>query len=563
MIGRVIAGRYRLEARAGEGGIGAIFRARHLLIHRTVAVKIIRSVWRDERHHRAWFLREARAANRVNHPNIVDIYDFGDCEDGLYYLVMEYLRGQPLSRVIERGPLDLARATDILEQSCAAMARAHELGVVHRDIKSDNVFLIDREGRNDFVKVLDFGLAWLSRDRRLAKKGAVFGTPEYMSPEQTRGEDATPASDQYALGVLYYEMVTGRLPFDPPERKALHRMHQEVVPPRPSRFVPNLAPAAERIIMRMLQKRQEDRYPDASSLHDEVSALRSQLAETPSWVPSTPSLRRTGTPSVLEEPEPEEDDRPRVLLLDDSKMSLVMYGALLRAAGMEVHTASSLREFDDLLRTVDPSLILMDVMMPELDGDEVVPALRKRYTLDGVPVVLVSGLPKRELAVRATMAGASGYISKDVAAKRFVDKVRGFLSPSHRPTAIIVDDCQSSLILYGAVLRTAGMDVHTASTVSELDQLLETYDPTVILCDVIMPDIEIGQLVGSLRCRARTAGVPILLVSSLAEPELARCAQEVGADGYIPKELSVERFVDQVRAFTKFDHFSSRAPRAA
>ncbi|MCC7383613.1 MAG: protein kinase [Deltaproteobacteria bacterium] len=285
MIGRIIADRYRLEARAGEGGIGAVYRARHLLIDRVVAIKILQPVRRGETHHRDWFLREARAANRVNHANIVDIYDFGDTEDGLYYLVMEYLQGEPLSHVIARGPIPLARTADILEQSCAALARAHDLGVVHRDIKSDNVFLSERGGRQDFVKVFDFGLASLLHDARLAPEGAVFGTPEYMSPEQTRGEEATPSSDLYAIGVLFFEMLTARLPFISNDRREILRMHQEAVPPKLRQIQPDAPVEAERIIIKLLEKESSRRYRDAHHLLEDIKALQRHAPRELAWDP--------------------------------------------------------------------------------------------------------------------------------------------------------------------------------------------------------------------------------------------------------------------------------------
>ena len=278
LIGRIIADRYRLEARAGEGGIGAVYRARHLLIERVVAIKILQPVRRGETHHRDWFLREARAANRVNHANIVDIYDFGDTDDGLYYLVMEYLEGEPLSHVIARGPIPLARTVDILEQVIAALARAHDLGVVHRDIKSDNVFLTERAGRHDFVKVFDFGLASLLHDARLAPEGAVFGTPEYMSPEQTRGEDATPVSDLYAIGVLFFEMLTSRLPFISADRREILKMHQEAEPPHVRQFAPDVPVEVDRIISRLLEKEQGRRYRDAHHLLEDIKAIQRHAA---------------------------------------------------------------------------------------------------------------------------------------------------------------------------------------------------------------------------------------------------------------------------------------------
>ena len=286
MIGRVIADRYRLEARAGEGGIGAVYRARHLLIDRIVAVKILQPLRRGESHHRDWFLREARAANRVNHANIVDIYDFGDDRDGLYYLVMEYLHGSPLSHVIARGPMPVGRAVDLMEQICAALARAHDLGVVHRDIKSDNVFLTERGGRQDYVKVFDFGLASLKHDGRLAPEGAVFGTPEYMSPEQTRGEDATPASDLYALGVLFFEMVTGRLPFLNNDRQKLLEMHRTVQAESPKVYEPDVPDRTAEVILKLLEKTASDRFRDAHHLHEEIKKMQREAPRALSWSPA-------------------------------------------------------------------------------------------------------------------------------------------------------------------------------------------------------------------------------------------------------------------------------------
>lgn len=281
-LGKVIAGRYRLETRVGEGGMGIVYRARHVLIDRVVAVKLIRPDLRGETHLRAWMLREARAANRVDHAHIIDIHDIGETDDGELYLVMEYLVGTPLSAELARGPMPIHRAVDILEQMGAALARAHDLGVVHRDLKSDNILLTHRGGRRDFVKILDFGLAALAHDPRLAPKGAVFGTPEYMSPEQARGEQAAPQSDLYALGVLFFEMLTGQLPFRASDRDTLLEMQRSAQPPRPSSVRKDCHPVAERIVMRLLEKEPRKRYRDGHHLLEELKALQRSLPSL-SW----------------------------------------------------------------------------------------------------------------------------------------------------------------------------------------------------------------------------------------------------------------------------------------
>jgi serine/threonine-protein kinase len=305
-LGKVVAGRYRLETLLGEGGMGVVYRARHVLIDRVVALKLIRPDLRAETHLRAWMLREARAANRVDHAHIVEIHDVGETEDGDLYLVMEYLVGASLSSEIGKGPMALARAVDILEQMCAALARAHDLGVVHRDLKSDNIMLTSRGGRKDFVKILDFGLAALARDPRLAPKGAVFGTPEYMSPEQARGDDATPVSDLYALGVLFYEMVTGQLPFRSSDRDTLLEMQKTRPAPSPRLLAKELPEVAEKIILKLLEKDPKNRFRDGHHLQEELKALQRTLPQSWEVQPgeaapaAPPPPPRAATPGVVE-----------------------------------------------------------------------------------------------------------------------------------------------------------------------------------------------------------------------------------------------------------------------
>jgi hypothetical protein len=276
-LGKTVAGRYRLEARLGEGGMGVVYRARHVLIDRVCAIKLIRPDLRGETHLRAWMLREARAANRVDHAHIVQIHDVGETDDGELYLVMEYLVGTALSSVVAKGPLPIERAVDVIEQMCAALARAHDLGVVHRDLKSDNIMLTMQGGRKDFVKILDFGLAALTRDARLAPKGAVFGTPEYMAPEQARGEDATALCDLYALGVLFFEMLTGQLPFRSSDRETLLEMQRTTQPQRPRAIRGDIATQAEAIILRLLEKDPSRRFRDGHHLQEELKAFQRTL----------------------------------------------------------------------------------------------------------------------------------------------------------------------------------------------------------------------------------------------------------------------------------------------
>ncbi len=274
LIGRIIHNRFRLEERMGVGGMGAVYRAKHLFLDRVAAIKIIRPEQKSQDHFRAWFLREARAVNMINHAHIVEIYDYGETEDGLAYLVMEFLDGMPLTKAINNGPMGLRESVDLLEQVCAALARAHDMGVIHRDLKPDNIFLLERGGKKNFIKILDFGLARVIKEGRLAEEGAVFGTPEYISPEQARGEDAVPASDLYAVGVIFFEMLTGRLPFETKDRDKLFGMHIYKQPPPPSNFHKNISPTAEGIIMKLLAKVPDERFADAHHLLEEIKNLQ-------------------------------------------------------------------------------------------------------------------------------------------------------------------------------------------------------------------------------------------------------------------------------------------------
>jgi serine/threonine-protein kinase len=304
----VIHNRYRLEQRLGVGGMGAVYKAKHLFLDRVAAIKIIQPEQRSQEHFRAWFLREARAVNMINHAHVVEIYDYGETEDGLAYLVEEFLDGVPLSNVIARGPAELRRTVDVLEQSCAALARAHDLGVIHRDLKPDNIYLLEKGGRKDFVKLLDFGLARVIREGRLAEEGAVFGTPEYISPEQARGEDAGPTSDLYSMGVIFYEMITGRLPFDDRDRDRLFSLHQHQPPPAPSSINAEVDIEVERIILRLLAKSPADRFRDAHHLLEELKVLQ-----------------RAVPASELREPElrsRDQEARPRAVLPEFSQWAI-------------------------------------------------------------------------------------------------------------------------------------------------------------------------------------------------------------------------------------------------
>ncbi len=219
MLGQVLDGRYRLDDVLGSGGMGTVYRATHVTIGKSLAVKVLAQEFANDEVFRIRFLREAQAVSQIDHENVVDVTDFGVTPTGSLYLVMEMLDGQSLSDLLnEDGGLGWARAKPIVMQVCRALESAHSKGILHRDIKPENCMRLTRAGNPNFVKVLDFGLAKMLMaepgiEISLSAKGGVMGTPEYMSPERIRGEHLDARSDLYALGVLAYELVTGCVPF--------------------------------------------------------------------------------------------------------------------------------------------------------------------------------------------------------------------------------------------------------------------------------------------------------------------------------------------------------------
>ncbi len=276
LVGRSVAGRYVVLEALGRGGFGVVYRARHQVIGRDVAIKFLLPELASNPQTRERFLREARVANRIGHEHVIDIQDFGETSDGLVFLVMELLHGRALSAEIRAGTFPVGRALSVAIQSARALVRAHELDVVHRDIKPDNIFLVTEGSRRDFVKLLDFGLARMKGELRLTARGAVFGTPEYLSPEQARGAEATASSDLYALGCVIVEMLTGRPPFTGSVPDLLLK-HLREPPPRLSSENPSVPAALDALVARLLAKSPTERPRDAVEVLDELTRIAGEV----------------------------------------------------------------------------------------------------------------------------------------------------------------------------------------------------------------------------------------------------------------------------------------------
>ncbi|NOK16894.1 serine/threonine-protein kinase [Corallococcus carmarthensis] len=274
-----LAGEYVLKSMLAAGGHGSVYEAEHRILGRHAAVKVLHSHLADQGEMLQRFVREARVVNQIHHPNIVDVYDFGLMPDGSPYYVMELLSGRTLSQVVqERGRLSAPRALAYLEPICGALEAAHRAGVVHRDLKSSNILVVE-EGEKPRLKLLDFGIAKLIQQEPgqegLTTAGQRLGTAHAMAPEQFRGGSIGPPTDVYALGVLLYQLLTGRYPFQSEDRLELERMHLEAPPPRPSVKVP-VSPAVDAVVLRCLNKDATHRYPSVNAF---LTALREAVEE--------------------------------------------------------------------------------------------------------------------------------------------------------------------------------------------------------------------------------------------------------------------------------------------
>lgn len=271
--GDIIAGRYRIAEQLGAGGMAQVFRADDMDLGRSVAIKVLASRYARDPQFVDRFRREASSAAKLNHPNIVQVFDRGEAK-GTYYIVMEYLPGPDLKDIIRRrGAIGADETIEAGLQILSALAVAHRNHVVHRDIKPQNVIMAD----DGLLKVTDFGIAQAGTDAELTEAGSVIGTAQYLSPEQAQGGDVTGASDCYSVGIVLYEMLTGRVPFDGerPVTVAMKQVHEPPVPP--SVFEPSVPPALEQVVLKAMAKRPADRFASAEDFSAALMSVRAQL----------------------------------------------------------------------------------------------------------------------------------------------------------------------------------------------------------------------------------------------------------------------------------------------
>jgi serine/threonine-protein kinase len=285
MIGSRLFGDYQVRKKLGEGGMGAVYLAEHMTIQQRLAIKVLHAQDAQQTELVQRFNREAQTISQLTNPNIIRVFVFGRTPDGMLFLAMEFVDGQPLRSLLERrGTLPVPMAIDIMRQSLHALAEAHELGIVHRDLKPDNIMITKFRNVENFVKILDFGIAKVKdpgqNQAKLTQAGVVYGTPEYLSPEQAMAKELDGRSDLYSMGIILYELMTGSVPFRGGTAVTILTAHVYDEPEPPSRRAPHLKihPRMERIIMKALQKDPNLRYQTAMAFLEDLEDLEADLS---------------------------------------------------------------------------------------------------------------------------------------------------------------------------------------------------------------------------------------------------------------------------------------------
>jgi len=361
-LGRTIAARYRLIRRLGAGGMSTVYLARHVIIERLSAIKILHQNLSLNPAYRERFLREARAVNRINHKNIVEITDLGEA-DGVAYLVMEYVEGESLLATLQREALPWQRAVKIAIQISSALARAHQMQVIHRDLKPENIMLVPAFD-DEAVKLMDFGIAKLVDMPSLTFSEQLFGTPGYIAPEYVEGVPIDARADIYSLGILIYEMVTRSLPYDARGQAEMLLKPLTAAPIPPSTKVSGLPPDLESLILRMLARKPDNRPHDAYAVHDALIDILRRFqphnTSAPPMMGPTNARNQSSIPAAAEPipaAPPIGEAREAMSTLVDSvaAVSLGSGGVLTANVGklvtreMSTKWGSALRELEDAI----------------------------------------------------------------------------------------------------------------------------------------------------------------------------------------------------------------------
>ncbi len=427
-----IAGKYDIVRELGKGSYGSVYLVHHAILGTPYALKLLNTSNVESARLVERFKQEAEILGRFTHPGLVHLRDFGVTDDGRYYMTMDYCEGESLEEFLQgRRLLDVPIALDIIEQVLCALDAAHNAGIIHRDMKPDNIII--QVGTNGRVtpKILDFGVAKLRErlalDSATTSEGVAIGTPFYMSPEQAAGERLLDnRADLYSVGIILYRLLTGELPFQ--GETVIQTLLMHITKPA-DRFADRLGlpPFFEELVFRAIAKDRVHRYQDAAEfLHDITQARQlfyTDRLQHPRSEPVAPVEPEIESPPATSEPV---SDRPtRILCLDDNEMILQIVRYILEGQGYEVFTATDFSVIHNYLFQEKASLMLCDVNMPGVLGTRVCQMLKE--SLSDLKIVLFSNIPDRELEKLASECRADDWLSKNTRPEEWLEKITAVL----------------------------------------------------------------------------------------------------------------------------------------
>ena len=421
--------RYEYLSSLGQGGTGYVFKAIDRELDVVMAIKVMgRAGGEEQETVLRRFKGEVTLNRKISHPNVCRLFDYG-VADGLPYLTMEFVDGRNLGTIIDEGPVPLPKALLILSQLSRAVAAAHAAGIVHRDLKPANV-IVRLSGE---ISVLDFGLAHdtTRTDPRITRAGAAVGTPHYMSPEQVQGRLVDERSDVYSIGAIAFELLSGRRMFTGRTFLSIAKKHLETSVSREALEGHGVPRELAATVLRCLEKKPEDRFPSAAALAASFEALeRMQTPREFAVKAAAPPAARVKTAvhrrsAILPAAAPAR--RPVVLVVDDEELVRNLVCMALRRGGFEAVASASGEDALTLLETRPVDLILIDVLMPGVDGFDTVRVLKSRPERARIPVLFMSGFPERNRVLFAGQTGAVDFLTKPLDLKAMLGKVTALL----------------------------------------------------------------------------------------------------------------------------------------